>query len=290
MVSVSIIGTGRVGGALALALPSKKYTVKELLGRIKRRFDVAGSERDVLPLADISLLGSDLIIIATPDSAIVETAAALVGKIRPGTIVLHTSGALSSSVLSAVSDVGCRVGSMHPLISISTAELGPERMNGAYFCVEGDIEAITLAESIARDLGGVPFQIDTAKKPLYHAAAVMASGHIVAQFDVATEMMTLAGPDAEFARKMLLPLTESTVKNLRLRDNAHALTGTFARADVGTFEEHVKAIGAEASAELMQLYLALGERSLDLALLQGADKASVSEIRERIFLAKSQVK
>ena len=290
MISISIIGIGRVGGALVLALPPDKYAVEGLYGRTEQLFVAADIKRNVGKLDDLHELCSDVVIITTPDQSIGDTAALIAARLRPGTIVLHTSGALSSTVLSTVSDSGCRVGSIHPLISISTPELGPERVKGAYFCIEGDPEAVALAEMIAHDLGGVPFKIDTAKKPLYHAAAVMASGHIVAQFDAATELMTLAGPNPEFARKLLLPLIESTVKNLSINDNARALTGTFARADLATFEKHIEAIRAEASEKIMELYLALGERSLDIALLQGADPTRVEEIRKRIFLAKSGAK
>ncbi len=33
MVNVSIIGVGRVGGALSISLPADKYTVEHLIGR-----------------------------------------------------------------------------------------------------------------------------------------------------------------------------------------------------------------------------------------------------------------
>ncbi len=274
MVTVSIIGVGRVGGALAIALPKDKYTVDNLIGR-----DEAAAE-----------LSSEVVFITTQDSEIAAVAESLVGKLKAGTLVFHTSGSNPSSILDALKDAGCKTGSIHPLVSVSSPELGPERFRGAYFCVEGEPEAVTLGKQIVADLGGKPFAIDTKFKTLYHASAVTACGHLVALFDAAVEMMTKVGLSDADAKEILLPLVTSTVQNLGEQTTAAALTGTFARADIETFTRHLSALNQYVSDDLLEIYLLLGERSLELAAKQGVSPERIDTLRTKVSIAKSKLK
>ncbi len=274
MISVSIIGVGRVGGALAIALPKDKYTVENLIGRAETAAEIS----------------TDIVFITTQDSEIVAVAESLVGKLKPGTIVFHTSGSNPSSILDALKDTGCKTGSIHPLVSISSPELGPERFRGAYFCVEGVDEAVTLGKQIVADLGGNSFTIDTKFKTLYHASAVTACGHLVALFDAAVEMMTKVGLTDADAKEILLPLVTSTVQNLGEQTTAAALTGTFARADIETFTRHLGALNQYVSDDLLEIYLLLGERSLELAAKQGVSPERIDTLRAKVSIAKSKLK
>lgn len=274
MTSVSIIGVGRVGGALALSLPKDKYSIDALVGR-----------NDEMPL-----ISSDIVFITTRDPEIVTASKLLSGKVSSNSTVYHTCGAQSSAILEAVKAVGCKTGSIHPLVSISSPELGPSRFRGAYFCVEGDAEAVILGKQIAHDLGGKPFTIDTKFKTLYHASAVTACGHLVALFDAAVEMMTKVGLSGEDAKQILLPLVTSTVKNLNEQSTAAALTGTFARADIETFTRHLQALNEYVSDDLLEIYLLLGERSLELAAKQGVSPERIDSLRTKVSIAKTKLK
>jgi predicted short-subunit dehydrogenase-like oxidoreductase (DUF2520 family) len=233
---------------------------------------------DSLPL-------SDLILITTPDDAIETTSACLASSIantgRKGQsrVALHCSGALSSDILSRLRDAYFSVGSMHPLVSISDPLQGAELLRGAYYCVEGDAAAVRLARKVVRDLEGQSFSINRKDKALYHAAAVMASGHMVALFDIALEMLARCGLTEKRAQAVLLPLVESTLKNLSARDPSHALTGTFARADTATMRRHLDALRSGAPADALAAYRLLGRRSLRLAEKIGVDAEALKEIR-----------
>jgi predicted short-subunit dehydrogenase-like oxidoreductase (DUF2520 family) len=207
-----------------------------------------------------------------------------------GSIVFHTSGSTPSSVLEPLREGGNRIGSLHPLVSISSPELGPERFPGAYICVEGDAEAVQVGREIVRDVGGKPFCIETRFKTLYHAAAVTACGHLVALFDAAIEMMTDCGLSREESTEILLPLVASTVSNLEEQSTAKALTGTFARADSETFTRHLAALNEIGSDELLEIYLLLGERSLELAAKAGVNAERIEKMRSKVAVAKSKVK
>ena len=284
---VSIIGTGRLGTALAIALVHEKYSIRALVGRRRESARRAAGFLDgsscVLAVNKLrDLPASELLIIATPDDQIAKVAenlAKLDGDIRSNSTVLHTSGALSASVLSPMQDKGWSTGSLHPLVSVSEPKAGAQLLRGSFWSVEGDKRAIRLGRMIVRDLDGRSFSIRSENKPLYHAAAVMASGNVTALFDVAIEMLSECGLTRHQAQNALLPLLASAVRNLEELDPARALTGTFARGDLETVKRHLASLKNNEAA--LEIYRLMGLRSLKLASSR-LDPAVVKRIRRLI--------
>jgi predicted short-subunit dehydrogenase-like oxidoreductase (DUF2520 family) len=288
--TVTIIGAGRLGTALALALYRHGYTVEAVVARrithARRAARLIASGPRALTDRQLDLLPpSDLLFITTPDDAVERSArdllAASVSTIDEERTALHTSGALSSTVLSPLREAGFHIGSMHPLVSVSDPLAGALSLEKAFYCVEGDAAASRVARAIVRSLGGHSFSISTRDKALYHAAAVMASGHATALFDLAIEMLTHCGLNARRARAVLMPLLRSTIENLSTHDPAGALTGTFARADTATVRRHLAALRNLSLHDALAAYVLLGRRSIRLAKLKGADRKEL----ERIALA-----
>ena len=264
---VSIVGAGRLGTTLAVALADKNYSIRSLVARRSQSARKATSLLDghtqALGVKQFdSLRPADIFLIATPDDQIANVAeklARLDTKRKP--TALHTSGALSSEVLAPLREKGWGTGSIHPLISVSGVQTNALR--GAFWGVEGDNAALRLGKTIVRDLGGKSFSIRSEDKPLYHAAAVMSAGNVVALFDVALEMLVQCGLTRKTARSVLLPLIASTVRNLETKDPVDALTGTFARGDLETVKLHLAALKRNKAA--LELYRVLGQRSLKLS-------------------------
>jgi predicted short-subunit dehydrogenase-like oxidoreductase (DUF2520 family) len=287
---VSIVGTGRLGTALAIALAQEGYSIGALVSRrrenARRAAALLGPSSDgrsrvmaAKELADRP--APELLLIATPDDQIASVAKTL-AKLDwddSASTVLHTSGALSSDVLAPLRESGWSTGSLHPLVSVSEPKAGAELLRGAFWCVEGDKRAVRLGRAIVRDLDGKSFSISSENKPLYHAAAVMASGNVTALFDVAIEMLGQCGLSRKEAQRALLPLLASAVRNLEHLDPSRALTGTFARGDLETVKRHLQALKNNESA--LDVYRLLGLRSLDLAASR-LDPAVVKRIRRLI--------
>ena len=280
--SVAIIGAGRLGQALALALQSSGYPVIALVARRLQKAEKAAAllgktlRTKSMPLALATsrlseLPPADLTIIATPDDAIEETARRLASfqRGRGQRTILHTSGALSSAVLAPLAEVGFQTGSIHPLVSVSDAASGATALRGAYFCLEGTSKARKLASTIVSDLGGHSFTIKPERKALYHAAAVMASPQVTVLFDLAVEMLAACGLGRRDAQRVLLPLLDSTVNNLKTSTPQQALTGTFARGDLATVRKHLRAITDADVAQALEIYKLLGLRALQLAAKNG---------------------
>lgn len=220
-----------------------------------------------------SLLDSELILIATPDDVLDSVAQELVGLFGPRSarqtrsqrVALHTSGALTSEVLSPLRAAGFAVGSLHPLVSVAGATDASNVFDGVHFCVEGDSRAVRLARSIVKELGGHSFTIAPQAKALYHAAAAISSGHVVALIDVAIEMFEQCGLSKRLARQIMLPLLNSTITNLAEKTPADALTGPVSRGDVVTVQKHLAAMDEQGLTEAAAVYSALGQRAVRLA-------------------------
>lgn len=291
---ISIIGVGRLGGALAIALAKKGFEIEKLavrkLNNVALLTDFITPKPQIISSENLSQITSDIIFITTQDAEIEAVAEKLKENLSNKPLVFHTSGALSSDILASLKVVGCRVGSLHPLVSVSDSVLGAEKFVGAYFCVEGEAEAIEVGKEIVRILGGNPFSIAGKFKTLYHASAVVACGHLIALIDTAIEMLMKCGLNEEDAQKIFLPLIKSTVENLESQPTSKSLTGTFARADVATFEKHLATLRANVSPEILETYLQLGLRSLLLAEKQGANPANLAEISDKLLLAKKNLK
>ena len=281
-----------MGGALAIALARNGFTVENLIVRNLEKAEKIAAlilpAPKILHFDEIADLSSDAIIIATQDSEIERAAEHLAGKLSGKPFVFHTSGSLSSGVLDKPKETGCKTGSLHPLVSISDAIRGADSFKKVFFCLEGDAEAVALAEKIVERLGGKSFSIDAKYKTLYHASAVTACGHLVALFDVATEMLQKCGLSEPQAREILLPLVKSTAENLERQTAARALTGTFARADDETLRRQIDALADNVSPEALEVFLHLGARSLDLAESQGANREKLAEMQKLIALAKKK--
>lgn len=289
--SVSIIGSGRLGTALAIALSSQGYPIHAVVARRlssakKAAALVVGRNTLALKASELDRLPrSTILLLTTPDDEVSDTARKLTGSQRHvtnGGIVLHTSGALASDVLEPLTSIGFHVGSLHPLVSVSDPQAGQRSLRGAFYCIEGDSAATRTARAIVRDLQGRSFTISSRNKPLYHAAAVMASGHVLALYDLATEMLAECGLERGIAAQVLLPLLQSTLSNLSRSDQARALTGTFARGDIETVRRHLLALSRNGLQEALEVYRLLGARSLKLAAGNGLEPRLVKQIKRAL--------
>ncbi len=282
---ITIIGAGRLGTALGQALRRTGHRIELVVANHAshaRRaaaliggdvLAVSASELRSKSAARESLLRSNVIIISTPDDSLPKVAQQLAHFFRRAAlgndgivtrVALHTSGATSSDVLAPLQSLGFAVGSLHPLVSV--AKTAPASIfRGVHVCLEGDPKAMRVAKTLVRDLDAHSFTIDANRKALYHAAAVMSAGHVVALFDLAVEMLAQCGLSRATARKILLPLLNSTAENLSTSKTAEALTGPFARGDFRTAMKHLDAIKASGVEESLAVYVSLGRRALKLA-------------------------
>lgn len=215
MTTLRLIGPGRAGLSLAAALADAGCDVRDVLGRGD---DVSGAAS-----------GVDVLVIATPDAAL----RAVAKEVAPsdGTVVFHMSGALTLDVL----EPHPRRASLHPLVPLPNPEVGRVRLrSGITFAVAGD----PVATSLAHLLGGWPVVVDDEKRAAYHAAACVASNHLVALLGQAERIAASAGVGLD----ALMGLARAALEDVTELGPAGALTGPAARGDVATIERHRAAL------------------------------------------------
>ncbi len=271
---VAILGAGRMGQALALALAHSGHRVS-LVAR--RRHEVVpplalfeGARRSAVEAAGI-------VILAVPDGAIEGLAGELSreGGVTPSHSVLHVSGLLDHTALHPLAPTGAALGSLHPLQTVSDPALAVERLAGAYAGVEGDDRALDTAETLAHALGMTPVRIPAGAKPAYHAGAAFAANYTTALVAVAERLAVSAGIAPEIARKLYLPLVRGAAANLE-SGPAAALTGPVRRGDAETVRAHLAALEGDDRA----LYRLVATEALRLAREAGLDPAAASRIAE----------
>ena len=175
--TVTVIGRGRVGAAVA--------------GRLAER------EIDVRDQGD-----ADIVLLCVPDSAISDVAAGLAP--RQGWVG-HVSGATPLAAL----DPHSRRFSLHPLQTFSRSR-GPEQLDGAFAAVTGEsAEALAIARELAELLGLEPFELADDRRALYHAGAAVASNYLVTLYRIASGLLEEAGAPPH----ALVPLMRRTIEN-----------------------------------------------------------------------------
>ncbi|HEX5616415.1 MAG TPA: DUF2520 domain-containing protein [Acidimicrobiia bacterium] len=237
--SVALVGPGRAGTTIALALVAHGARVVAVAGRAPD----AASTREAAACLDADPVlvshagrGADLVVLAVPDDAITEVAVALAPSLEPGALLVHLAGSQGIDVFAPVtaSRPDVRVGALHPLQTFPSASAGLERLPGAWAAVAGDDEVARIAERI----GLHPFPLADDARARYHAAASVASNHLVALLGQVDRLATTCGvPFAAF-----VPLIRASVDNALDLGPEAALTGPVARGDLATIAAHLAAL------------------------------------------------
>ena len=237
----ALLGPGRAGTSVALLLVQRGWRAVGVAGRAPDAPTTgAASARLGAPAKAANEVGRGalLVVVATPDSAIEDAAAAVTPSLEAGALVLHLSGACTLDALAPVAQLrpDCAVGSLHPLQTVPSAEAGVVRLPGSWAAVAGPPEVTALAE----ELGLHPFRVDDADRALYHAAASITSNHLVALLGQVERLAAAAGVPFE----AFLPLARTSLENTADLGPGRALTGPVARGDLVTVARHLDALPA----------------------------------------------
>jgi predicted short-subunit dehydrogenase-like oxidoreductase (DUF2520 family) len=220
---LAIIGRGRLGHAMAIALKQAGLDVDGPFGRGALPSEV------------------DAVLLCVPDAEIAAAAAVL----SPGPLVGHCSGAAGLDRLAPHEAF-----SLHPLMTVTDRGAS---FRGAGAAIAGSTaRALEFAEQVATALGMHPVHIAHDDRVAYHAAASMASNFLVT-LEAAAERLAA---DSGVGRDHLVPLVRATVENWAALGPHGALTGPVVRGDEATIEAQRAAV-AERTPELIELFDAL---------------------------------
>ncbi len=274
---VGVVGAGRVGTALAVALGRAGHEVVAAsavsdasVRRVARNLPGAAIMQPPEVVA-----AADLVLLAVPDDALPGLVAGLAatGAAFEGRLVAHVSGRHGLGVLEPAVRAGALPLALHPVMTFTGRPDDIDKLAGISFGVTAPDTLRPVAEALVVEMGGEPVFIADEHRDLYHAGLASAANHLVTLVVQAMDLLREAGV-AQPAR-MLGPLLGAALDNaLRLGDAA--LTGPVARGDADTVASHIRALRAHAP-EALPAYLALARLTADRAVAAGTLAAPDAE-------------
>jgi predicted short-subunit dehydrogenase-like oxidoreductase (DUF2520 family) len=254
---VGIISAGRVGTALGVALERVDHVVVacSAVSRASRlRAERRLPDTPVAPAADVAG-NAELLLLAVPDTELpgLVSGLAATAAVRPGTIVVHTSGVNGVDVLAPLK--GCIPLAIHPAMTFTGSDEDIARLPDTCFGITAaDEVGYAIAQSLVLEIGGEPFRVPEQARTLYHAALAHAGNHIVTVVTDALDALRAAVSGTELlgqqlvdnqpggiAERILGPLARAALENTLQRGQA-ALTGPIARGDAGVVAGHLRAL------------------------------------------------
>jgi predicted short-subunit dehydrogenase-like oxidoreductase (DUF2520 family) len=228
--NIAIVGAGRAGTSFAMALRDAGHTVHLL------HHDELASVGD-----------AEVVLLCVPDDAIAEVAAEL--EPLESRVLVHVAGSRGLSELARHP----RAGFLHPLVVLSSSDVGATRLSGALFSVGGD----DVINDIVASLGGRAIHLRDDQRAAYHATATVAANHLVAllgHVEILAEAAGLTFDD-------FVPLIHQALSDVEEQGATRALTGPASRSDFATIDAHLAAIpdGERAT------YVALARAAFELA-------------------------
>lgn len=194
---VGVIGGGRVGPVLALALAGAGHAIVGI---------THGSDDDRVAalLPDVPLLDalevvrrSELVVIAVPHAQLAGVVAGLadVGAWQPGQLVLHTDPSEGTGILAPAVARGAIPLAVHPAIAFTGTSIDLRRLAGGFAAVTAPGPVLPIAQALAVELGCEPVVVSDADRAAYGEAISTAATFSTSIVRQATSLLAEIGVD-----------------------------------------------------------------------------------------------
>jgi predicted short-subunit dehydrogenase-like oxidoreductase (DUF2520 family) len=247
--TLNLVGAGRVGQTLArLWRAQGVFSIQDVrttsLSSAQAACAVIGAGHAAESLSDMR--AADIWMLAVPDALLadcgVALAAAGASSDSPAPIVFHCSGAQTASVLAPLADLGWRVASAHCLLSFASVSAALQQFPGTPCALEGDAATCAGLRPAFTAIGAQCFDIASADKLLYHAAAVFATNFLPVLQATAEDLWRSTGMPAELIPHLRESLLRNAVANITTLGPQAALTGPSARGDTAAIARQGAAV------------------------------------------------
>ncbi len=267
---IGFIGAGRVGCSIGKYMKQGGLPVAGYVSRSTESAEEAGTFTGTKAFGKLEKIveACDVLCIATPDGAIAGVWEEIRELPLEQKILCHFSGSYSSDVFSGIEQTGASACSVHPMYAFSDKFHSYQKLNQAYFTIEGAEAAVTVMKELLSGLGNSVLQISSDKKALYHCGATLVSNAVAALYQTGLDMMGDCGIGEQQANQLLGPLVAANLETVLEAGPARALTGPVERGDVKTVEKHLSVLEPGRRG----LYLALGRSILRLAQKKHTDR------------------
>ena len=242
--NIGIVGAGKVGFSFGRLLAEKGVRIS---GYYSRNSDSAREAAEFTNSGHYTDLGkliedSDAIFITVPDNAITEVYRQVAEFEIQDKYICHCSGACTAEeAFPGIHAQGAYAISIHLLFPISSKYNCWRELAGAFFCVEGDAQAVEVFVPLLRGLGLQVQTISPESKAQYHLSC---------------------GFSETDALHALAPLMRSNLAHVIEHGAVSALTGPIERGDTQTVQKHLSCLTER---DDRQLYALLGLEQVKMA-------------------------
>jgi predicted short-subunit dehydrogenase-like oxidoreductase (DUF2520 family) len=283
-VKIAILGLGKLGTAVGFLLKQAGYRIEAVSSRSESSLQrglpytggiACGSFTEAAALADCIFITSSDDNIHSVCREIAEN-----GAVKRGKKIVHMSGAAGLDVLAPAKECGADVAAIHPIQSFADIEGAIRNMPGSTFGITCDEHLRDWCGEITADLGGRAVYIPEDVKPLYHAAACIASNYLVCLMNTAQSLYEQTGLEPSESFDAFWPLVKGTIRNIEDKGTVQSLTGPIARGDVKTIESHINSFRAK-SPRLLEFYKTMAELTIEVGMKKGTlDPAAAGKIKK----------
>jgi len=262
---IGILGAGRVGCSIGKFLEQNASDC-QIVGYYSKTYEhtvEAANFTNSKAFTDCNALlkESDTLFIATPDSEIALAWDCIDKTLLQNKLIGHFSGSLSSDVFVDILNTGAFPGSVHPMYAFSDRFLSHLQLHTAIFTCEGHPSFVAPISTLFTSCGLRVCEIEKDKKALYHAAASMASNHMLGLLETSLSLLEEAGFERNLSYSVLSSLMKHNL-DLALSDGVEsALTGPIERNDIDTVQKHLTILNENDQ----KLYKLLGKKIVTIA-------------------------
>lgn len=277
---IGFIGAGRLGCALAWCLDAKEATVHAVASRSADSANALASGCGACVVMSPQQVADecDLIFITTSDAAIAPTAQSI--RWRPGSSVVHCSGATDVEALDKARTEGAEVGGFHPMHTFTDPVAAARTLSGSVITIEAHEPLGQRLSGLAAALGCTVNHLPAGMRGRYHASCGFASQFINVLLAEAVRAWQSWGGTEQAALDALLPMLRGTLVSIESSGLAKGMPGPVSRGDTHTVARHVEAL-QDFDPKMASFYRALCLRSIPLAQKAGrindAQAASISD-------------
>ncbi len=242
---LGIIGTGRVGGSLALYFKEKNINFCWWTLNDRKRENLKTIIGNPFFSPEEVFENSELTFICIKDDEIAN----FVQSLKPNKAgkSIHVSGSLGLDVLEPLKRKGFETGSFHPIQTFPI--MNPDYLRNIYASFLGEDNIYEFLKSIFKDDIEI-LRVDENQKFLIHLSSTISSNFILFLLRWSEKILK----NGDFKLNILFPLIENTITNVKKEGTHKSLTGPAKRRDFDTLAKHERYI-IENFPELLRIYL-----------------------------------
>lgn len=257
---ISIIGAGNMAHQLGKALVDARHDVVDVYNRTYSKAQTLAPLLKAKAQKDIGQLRTHVavLIIAVSDDAIAKIAGQLIPSDWKDTVVVHTSGSVSSDVLSVMK----KYGSFYPFQSMTAGQ----KMNFSRVPVlisaneDGSRDVLfELASSISDQV----HKINDEQRAVVHVAGVFANNFTNQMIALSKNILD----KNELPFGIVKPLIMNTIGKLSELNPMDAQTGPAVRGDQQTIDKHIDFL--QGNPDLQELYNVVSQSIIALHKSEG---------------------